>query len=97
MSNYEFLPVERETHFNYDDSSPTAQVETYNTLYADKLYKMAQEHPDKVHVCAYHPGHCARIEIPKKWIKISPPPRLSQEQIDRRKLMMLEINSKRAK
>lgn len=56
MSSYEFLPVERETHFNYDDSSPIAQVETYNVIYADKLYKIAQEHPDEVHIKAYQPG-----------------------------------------
>lgn len=72
---------ERETNILYDDTNHPAKVYTYNAALQRKLAKLAEQRPSEV-ILLKEPDeyNCAVYSVPKKWIKISPPRRVSDEQ-----------------
>ena len=73
LSNYE-----RETVINYNYAEDTAYVYTFDRKLQNKLNKLASTRPDVVIV--KQSDECATYEVPKKFIKVSPPRQMTEEQ-----------------
>jgi len=101
-----YLPEERETHFNYDDSCDTAKVETFNAAYIRALIKLAEKNPNEVTIIREYirrepDGELmdgTMVELPKAWIRAQAPPKITEEQrkamVERGKLAILNLRSK---
>ena len=75
MSKYE-----KETIFFYTEAEPTAGIFTYNVALKRQLAALCESHPDQVRLTMDNGHGGQNYELPKKWIKISPPRVLSQAQ-----------------
>lgn len=71
---------ERETIINFNEEEKVASVYTYNKSLRNKLNKLVGVHPD-IHVIRSS-DEMSEFEVPKSWIKVSPPKQvnLSDEQ-----------------
>ena len=68
---------EQETILNYNEAENMASVYTHNVALMNKLTKLMEEYPEvKLVRQAYD---MLEVEVPKKWIKVSPPKRVSEE------------------
>lgn len=86
LSNYE-----KETIFLSNEAEPTTSVFTYNGALKRQLTALCKSHPDQVRRMMDN-GHGGQtFELPKKWIKISPPRVLSPAQ----KEVLERMNRKR--
>lgn len=71
---------ECETIVVMDDSGKDAEVFTFNEPLIRKLKNYAAERPDECRIVQeYESGGCT-FEVPKKWVKVSPPRKMSDEQ-----------------
>lgn len=66
---------ERETIINFNEEEKTASVYTYNKSLRNKLNKLVGVNPD-IHVIRSS-DEMSEFEVPKNWIKISPPKQLN--------------------
>ena len=71
--------LEKETIINYNDSDGIANIYSCNKNMMKKLLDLENEYPDKVKV-TYKSDVSLNVEIPKEWIKISAPRKLTDEQ-----------------
>lgn len=82
MSRYEM-----ETVITYNDEEETADIFTVNNAMNKNLEKLFLEYPDQVSKISNN-----RFYIPKKWVKIRPPKKVSEEtrnkMSERAKLML---------
>lgn len=71
---------ERETIINFNEEEKTASIYTYNKALRNKLNKLVGVNPD-IHVIRSS-DEMSEFEVPKSWIKVSPPKQvnLSDEQ-----------------
>lgn len=73
--------IEQETIINYNEEEKTASIFTFNVALKHKLVKLAEKLPDECKeadtVC---PESAVEYIVPKRWIKVSPPKRISEEQ-----------------
>lgn len=71
---------ERETIINFNEEEKVASVYTYNKSLRNKLNKLVGVNPD-IHVIRSS-DEMSEFEVPKSWIKVSPPKQvnLSDEQ-----------------
>lgn len=78
LTNYE-----RETIINFNEGEAMASVYTHNRALRRKLDKLAVDRPKdcKLHRVS-HDGQAAEYYIPKRWIKIAPPRKMSESQRD---------------
>lgn len=73
--------IEKETTVNFNESDDPATVETYNKALLNRLEKLSSAQPDACRLVYKPPdGSYARYAVPKKWVKISPPKKVSDEQ-----------------
>ena len=86
MSKYE-----KETIFFYTEAEPKAGVFTYNVALKRQLAVLCESHPDQVRLTLDNGNGGLNYELPKKWIRISPPRVLSQAQ----KEVLERMNRKR--
>lgn len=49
--------------------------------YITKIRKLAESHPDEVKIIAENPDGSICAHVPLKYIKVSPPKKMSEEQI----------------
>lgn len=73
--------AERESILTFNEQEPSASVYTHNAALIRKLDALAVSRPEecrRVRVC--HDGQAAEYELPKGWIKVSPPRQLSEAQ-----------------
>lgn len=76
-----YIPKEeRETIITYNEAEPTASVYTMNGALIRKLDGLAQTRPDDARRVKNYPDGAQEYEVPKKWVKISPPRVYSEEQ-----------------
>ena len=66
---------ERETIINFNEEEKTASVYTYNKALRNKLNKLVGVNLD-IHVIRSS-DEMSEFEVPKNWIKISPPKQLN--------------------
>lgn len=72
---------ERETTVNYTDADSVATVMSYNVAMAARLKRLLAERPDEVTLVWESEGG-VEVRVPKKWIKVQPPRKLSEEQLE---------------
>lgn len=76
-----YIPKEeRETIITYNEAEPTANVYTMNGALIRKLDGLARSRPDAARRVKTYPDGAQEYEVPKKWVKISPPRVYSEEQ-----------------
>ena len=73
------LMIERETTMTYNDKEPLATVQTCNTQLIKRLKQIAVDFPEE---CALIEAtkDSVTVTMPKEWLKISTPRRLSDAQ-----------------
>lgn len=86
---------ERETTIDFTDDRGIATVMTYNPTPRNKLLKLFDEREEVVIVWVDDEG--IEVKFPKKWIRIQPPPKLSDEQREAMKNRMLQARSSMAR
>ena len=72
----------KETVVGYIDADDYASFTSAEKKWINKILKLKAEHPDKVDIKAYPEDNQGYIyaHLPKKWLKISPPRQMSEEQ-----------------
>ena len=84
MSNYTLL--EQETNINYNRFDEHAIVYTAAPSNIRKIEKLLVEYSDKV-TRINSTDDSIMVKVPKNWVKINPPKKLSQLQIEHLKNM----------
>lgn len=83
MANY--LSIERETNINFNNDQQAASIFSCQRHMQKRLEELAAEYPEEVTIKkAYDDDDGIIVEVPKKWIKVRPPNKLTDEQ--RRKI-----------
>lgn len=75
LSNYE-----KETIINFNEEDKTASVYTHNAALQVRLAALCGSHPALVRQTADNEHGGQTFELPKKWLKITPPRQLSPAQ-----------------
>lgn len=77
----ELTRYEQETILNFNEEETTASVYTHNRALIRKLSKLEQERPGDCHrEGTSHEGKAVSFIIPKAWVKVAPPRRLTEAQ-----------------
>lgn len=72
--------IERETIINFNEAEAAASIYTHNEALKGRLLALCRSHSEQVRqVDANHWGGLT-FELPKKWLKVSPPRVLSPAQ-----------------
>ena len=72
--------VERETIATFNEAERMANVYTYNAALQKQLLELCRTHPEQVRQTAANDWGGLTFELPKKWLKVSPPRVLSPAQ-----------------
>lgn len=68
---------ERETIINFNEAESIAGIYTHNIALSNKLLKLSRTEPDLRII--RRSNDMLEVEVPKKWIRVSPPKKLSEE------------------
>lgn len=85
---------EQETVINIDYVAKTAYVYTCHSPTVKKIYKLAEEYPDDVHIVR-DDSYGILINVPMKWIAIKTPKKVTNEQKQAMAERMKVINQKK--
>ena len=83
--------VEKETVINFNEAERTASVYTHNESLKRQLLELCQIHPEQVRQTAANGWGGLTFELPKKWLRVTPPRVLSPAQ----KAVLNRMNSNR--
>ena len=72
--------IEKETVINFNEAERTASIYTHNEALKRQLSELCRTHPDQVRQTDANRWGGLTFELPKKWLKISPPRVLSPAQ-----------------
>ena len=75
--SYTLTLYERETIINFNEADAVAGIYTHNIALSNKLLKLSQTESDLRIV--RQTSDSLEVEVPKKWIRVSPPKKLSTE------------------
>lgn len=78
-SAYGLTNAERETIINYNNADATANVYSLNQPMRRRILALAEEYPEDVKITRLE-DDSIEAEIPKGWVKIRPPRKLTDEQ-----------------
>lgn len=70
---------EKETIINFNNAEQNASCYTLNTHKRQILLNLAEEYPDDVKIISKR-DDMVEVTFPKKWVKIRPPRKLTEEQ-----------------
>lgn len=70
---------EKETIINFNNAEQNASCYTLNTHKRQMLLNLAEEYPDDVKIISKR-DDMVEVTFPKKWVKIRPPRKLTEEQ-----------------
>lgn len=70
---------EKETVINFNNAEQNASCFTLNTHKRQMLLNLAEEYPDDVKIISKR-DDMVEVTFPKKWVKIRPPRKLTEEQ-----------------
>ena len=71
---------EQETIILFNEGEAAASIYTYNTSLQHTLVSLCESHPAQVRQTGNNGIGALTFEIPKKWVKVSPPRVLSAAQ-----------------
>ena len=74
--------VEKETVINFNEAECTASIYTHNEALKRQLLELCQTHPEQVRQIAANGWGGLTFELPKKWLKVSPPRKPSPAQLE---------------
>ena len=80
--------MEKETIIIYNEADPSAEVFTYNSTLQRRLAALEQQRPQEVTRTARDDTDgqtSVTYTLPKTWVKINPPPVLSEKQREARR------------
>lgn len=90
---------EKETVINFNNAEQNASCYTLNTHKRQMLLNLAKEYPDDVKIISKR-DDMVEVTFPKKWVKIRPPRKLTEEQrvnaVERGKALAALAAEKRA-
>ena len=72
--------VERETIINFNEAEAAASVYTHNEALKGRLLELCRTYPKQVRQTGANRWGGFTFELPKKWLKVSPPRVLSPAQ-----------------
>ncbi len=72
--------IERETVVNFNEAERTASVYTHNAALKNQLLELCRTHPDQVRQTAANGWGGLTFELPKKWLRVTPPRILTSAQ-----------------
>lgn len=72
LSNFE-----KETIIIFNEAEDTATIDTYNKPLISRMEKLIDKYPDSIEASKTIYGNT--YVIPKKWLKVNPPPIYSEE------------------
>ena len=72
--------IEKETVINFNEAERTASIYTHNEALKRQLLELCRTHADQVRQTADNRWGGLTFELPKKWLKVSPPRVLSPAQ-----------------
>ena len=72
--------IERETIINFNEAERTASVYTHNEALKERLLALCRTRPEQVRQTDANRWGGLTFELPKKWLKVSPPHVLSPAQ-----------------
>ena len=72
--------IEKETVINFNEAEHTASIYTHNEALKRQLLELCQSHPEQVRQVTANAWGGLTFELPKKWLKVSPPRVLSPAQ-----------------
>ena len=72
--------IEKETVINFNEAERTASVYTHNEALKHQLLELCQTHPAQVRQTAANTWGGLTFELPKKWLRVTPPRVLSPAQ-----------------
>lgn len=73
------VAYEKETVINFNNAEQNASCYTLNTHKRQMLLNLAEEYPDDVKIISKR-DDMVEVTFPKKWVKIRPPRKLTEEQ-----------------
>ena len=76
----ELTNVEQETVITFNEAERTASVYTHNETLTHQLLEFCQTHPAQVRQTAANAWGGLTFELPKKWLRVTPPRVLSPAQ-----------------
>ena len=65
--------VEKETIINFNEAERTASVYTHNAALKSQLLELCRTHPEQVRQTAANAWGGLTFELPKKWLRVTPP------------------------
>lgn len=74
--------VEKETVINFNEAERTASVYTHNEALKRQLLELCQSYPEQVRQSAANAWGGLTFELPKKWLKVSPPRKPTPAQLE---------------
>ncbi len=83
--------LEKETIFLFNEAESVAEVYTFNRALQRQLLALCEEYPEQVRKTKESGGGALTFTIPKKWMRIVPPRKLSPAQ----KEVLARMNEKR--
>lgn len=93
------VAYEKETIINFNNAEQNASCYTLNTHKRQMLLNLAEEYPDDVKIISKR-DDMVEVTFPKKWVKIRPPRKLTEEQrvnaVERGKALAALAAEKRA-
>ena len=72
--------VEKETIINYNQAERTANIYTHNPALTAQLQELSRTYPEQVRQTAANAWGGLTFELPKKWLRVTPPRVLSPAQ-----------------
>ena len=72
--------IEQETIINFNEAEGMASVYTHNSALKERLLVLCRSYPEQVRQTADNGRGGLTFELPKKWLKVTPPRVLSPAQ-----------------
>ena len=72
--------IEKETVINFNEAERTASIYTHNEALKRQLLELSRTYPAQIRQTTANSWGGLTFELPKKWLKVSPPRVLSPAQ-----------------
>lgn len=73
------LRCEKETVINFNDEDSVAHISSSQDWMKNRLHKLVDKNPDDTKI-THEDEYTIIVEVPKKWISIRPPRKVSEKQ-----------------